>query len=78
MAHGTFNVCAAIYRYDIQKTYDSQLSALTLFIGSTMAVRGAVNCFPRLLEAGTVSAGCSVRRGRCLNDWDHGDAAGYR
>jgi len=53
MAHGTFNVCAAIYRYDIQKTYDSQLSALTLFIGSTMAVRGAVNCFPRLLEAGT-------------------------
>jgi len=53
MAHGSFNVCTAIYRYDIQKTYDSQLAALTLFIGSTMAVRGAVNCFPRLLEAGT-------------------------
>lgn len=53
IAHGTFGVCVAVHRYDIQKTYDSQLSALTLFIGSTTAVRGAVNCFPRLLEAGT-------------------------
>jgi lipopolysaccharide transport system ATP-binding protein len=52
MAHGTFNVCVAIYRYDLQKTIDRQLGAATLFIGSTTAVRGAVNCFPRLLEAG--------------------------
>ncbi len=54
IAHGTFNVCVAVYRYDIQKTYDSQLPAQTLFIGSTIAVKGAVNCFPRLLESGTV------------------------
>ncbi len=59
IAHGTFNVCVAVYRYDLQKTYDSQLSALTLFIGSTTAVRGAVNCFPRLLEAGTESLAVS-------------------
>jgi lipopolysaccharide transport system ATP-binding protein len=59
MAHGTFNVCAAVYRYDLQKTYDSQLSAVTLFIGSTTAVRGAVNCFPRLVEAGTEALSAS-------------------
>jgi len=59
IAHGTFNVCVAVYRYDLQKTYDSQLSAQTLFIGSTTAVRGAVNCFPRLIEAGTESLAVS-------------------
>ncbi|MGB7266894.1 MAG: ABC transporter ATP-binding protein [Terracidiphilus sp.] len=54
IAHGTFNACVAVYRYDIQKTYDSQLPAQTLFIGSTVAVKGAVNCFPKLLESGTM------------------------
>jgi ABC-type polysaccharide/polyol phosphate transport system ATPase subunit len=53
IAHGTFNVCVAVHRYDLDKTLDRQLSAVTLFIGSTTSVRGAVNCFPRLLEAGT-------------------------
>jgi len=60
IAHGTFNVCVAVYRYDLQKTYDSQLSAQTLFIGSTTAVRGAVNCFPRLIEAGTEALAVSL------------------
>ena len=54
IAHGTFHVCAAIFRYDIQKTYDSRAPATTLFIGSTTAVRGAVNCFPKLVETQTV------------------------
>ena len=62
IAHGTFNVCVAVYRYDIQKTYDSQLPAQTLFIGSTIAVKGAVNCFPRLLESGTVPLNSSLLR----------------
>jgi ABC-type polysaccharide/polyol phosphate transport system ATPase subunit len=63
IAHGTFNVCVAVHRYDIQKTYDSQLPAQTLFIGSTIAVKGAVNCFPRLLESGTVALATPVLRG---------------
>ncbi len=63
IAHGTFNVCVAVYRYDIQKTYDSQLPALTLFIGSTIAVHGAVNCFPKLLESGAVPLASPVLRG---------------
>jgi lipopolysaccharide transport system ATP-binding protein len=56
IAHGTFQLCTAIYRYDLQKNYDRWLPAATLFIGSTMAVRGAVNCFPRLTSIETVSA----------------------
>jgi ABC-type polysaccharide/polyol phosphate transport system ATPase subunit len=55
IAHGTFHLCCAIFRYDIQKTYDRREPASTIFIGSTIAVRGAVNCFPRLIESGTVA-----------------------
>jgi homopolymeric O-antigen transport system ATP-binding protein len=49
-AHGTFGLCAAVHRYDIQKNYDRRMPAVTLFVGSSMAVRGAVNCFPRIIE----------------------------
>jgi homopolymeric O-antigen transport system ATP-binding protein len=56
VAHGTFYVCTAIYRYDIQRTYDRKAPAATVFIGSTLAVRGAVNCFPKLVHAETVAA----------------------
>jgi ABC-type polysaccharide/polyol phosphate transport system ATPase subunit len=56
IAHGTFQVCAGIYRYDIQKEYDKRSPGATVFIGSTSAVRGAVNCFPRLVQAETVAA----------------------
>lgn len=55
IAHGTFHLCCAIFRYDIQKTYDRREPACTIFIGSTIAVRGAVNCFPRLIESETVA-----------------------
>ncbi len=50
VAHGTFGVCAAVHRYDIQKSYDQKRPAATVFVGSSMAVRGAVNCFPRIVE----------------------------
>jgi ABC-type polysaccharide/polyol phosphate transport system ATPase subunit len=56
IAHGTFHLYAAIYRYDIQKEYDRRGPATTLFIGSSTAVRGAVNCFPKLVETETVGA----------------------
>jgi lipopolysaccharide transport system ATP-binding protein len=55
IAHGTFHLVTEIYRYDIQKGYDRLEPAATIFIGSTMAVGGAVNCFPRLIEAETVA-----------------------
>jgi lipopolysaccharide transport system ATP-binding protein len=56
IAHGTFHLCTAVHRYDLQKTFDKQEPAATIFIGSTMAVRGAVNCFPQLTEAGISDA----------------------
>jgi hypothetical protein len=54
MAYGTFYLNPYIYRYDIQKEYDAKTAAATIFIGSTTAVRGSVNCFPKIIEAGTV------------------------
>jgi len=54
IAHGTFHLVTEIHRYDIQKGYDRQDPASTIFIGSTTAVGGAVNCFPRLIESETV------------------------
>jgi lipopolysaccharide transport system ATP-binding protein len=56
IAHGTFHVCTAIHRYDVGKTYDTWIPAATLFLGSTTAVRGVVNCFPKLVSTEIVSA----------------------
>jgi lipopolysaccharide transport system ATP-binding protein len=55
IAHGTFHLVTEIHRYDIQKGYDRRDPAATIFIGSTTAVGGAVNCFPRLIESETVA-----------------------
>jgi homopolymeric O-antigen transport system ATP-binding protein len=57
IAHGSFGLCAAVHRYDLQKTYDRKVPAATLFVGSSMAVRGAVNCFPRIVESGISEVG---------------------
>jgi len=54
IAHGTFHLVTQVYRYDIQKGYDRRDPATTIFIGSTTAVGGAVNCFPRLIESETI------------------------
>ena len=53
IAHGTFHLVTQVYRYDIQKGYDKREPASTIFIGSTTAVGGAVNCFPTLIESET-------------------------
>ena len=56
-AHGRFDLCAAVFRYDQEKNYDRRVPAAVLFIGSTMAVRGALNCFPKIVEQGLCEAG---------------------
>jgi lipopolysaccharide transport system ATP-binding protein len=55
MAHGTFGVCVGVYRYDTQHHYDKRVPATLVFIGSTKAIRGTVNCFPRFVEVETVA-----------------------
>lgn len=56
MAHGTFHIAAAIRRYDIHKEYDHKNPAATVFVGSSLAIHGGLNCFPRLIESGTTKA----------------------
>lgn len=56
IAHGTFHLCTAAHRYDLDKTLDMREPAATIFVGSTSAVRGAVNCFPRLVESETIAS----------------------
>jgi len=52
VAHGEFGLCVAVHRYNIQKSYDQKCPATSLFVGSSTAARGAVNCFPKIVEAG--------------------------
>jgi ABC-type polysaccharide/polyol phosphate transport system ATPase subunit len=56
IAYGTFQLVTEVHRYDIQKGYDRKEPAATIFVGSTTAVGGAVNCFPRLIESETVDS----------------------
>lgn len=55
IAHGTFQLGTDIFRYDIQKSHDRHDSASTIFIGSTTSVRGAVNCFPRIVAHSSIA-----------------------
>jgi len=55
MAHGTFHLGTDVYRYDSQKSFDRHNRSATIFIGSSTAVRGAVNCFPKLVAAETIA-----------------------
>jgi lipopolysaccharide transport system ATP-binding protein len=54
LAHGAFGLSVAIFRYDIQQNLDRRMPATMLFVGSSMSVRGAVNCFPRIVDAGVL------------------------
>jgi lipopolysaccharide transport system ATP-binding protein len=60
VAHGSFGLGVAVHRYDLQKNYARKIPAATLFIGSTMSVRGAVNCFPKILESGISEVGAET------------------
>jgi ABC-type polysaccharide/polyol phosphate transport system ATPase subunit len=62
MAHGTFSASVMVRRSDIEKEYDRKDPASMIFIGSTSAVRGAVNCFPRFVEIEKVTPGCSDKQ----------------
>jgi homopolymeric O-antigen transport system ATP-binding protein len=51
IAYGKFELCADVLHIEREKAYDQKVPAATLFVGSSMAVRGAVNCFPRVIES---------------------------
>ena len=57
VAHGSVGLNVAVHRYDLHKDYDRKMPAATLFVGSSMSVRGAVNCFPKVIESGISEVG---------------------
>jgi energy-coupling factor transporter ATP-binding protein EcfA2 len=60
IAHGSVGLNVAVYRYDLQKNYDRRMPAATLFVGSSMSVRGAVNCFPKVIESSISEVGAET------------------
>lgn len=60
MAHGSFHLGSDVFRYDRQLSYDRRNRSATIFVGSTMAVRGAVNCFPTLVESEKIATSNSL------------------
>ena len=47
---GTFHLGAYVYRYDIQKNYDTRTRAITFYVTSRTDVRGAAHLEPRVLS----------------------------
>ncbi len=46
LAQGTFRIGCYIFRYDIEKMYDSVVPAATIYVKSDRDVRGAANLYP--------------------------------
>jgi len=55
-ADGTFHPSVLVYRYDTQTEYDRWESASSIYVGSKTDVRGAVNCFPKVIKHDIVKA----------------------
>ncbi|MGA7909366.1 MAG: ABC transporter ATP-binding protein [Candidatus Sulfotelmatobacter sp.] len=55
-ASGTFHPLVAVYRYDTQTALDRWESAMCIYVGAENDVRGAVNCFPKVVRHEVVRA----------------------
>jgi lipopolysaccharide transport system ATP-binding protein len=50
MANGIFHPSILVYRYDTQTEYDALAPAATIYVSCENDVRGAVNCFPKVIS----------------------------
>jgi lipopolysaccharide transport system ATP-binding protein len=50
MASGIFHPSILVYRYDTQTEYDALAPAATIYVSCENDVRGAVNCFPKVIS----------------------------
>ena len=50
LAPGTYHVTVYVYRYDIQKNFDTRDQAVTFYVTSAIDVRGAAHLEPRVLS----------------------------
>jgi len=53
---GTYHVTVYVYRYDIQKNFDTRTRAVTFYVTSPTDVRGAAHLEPRVLSQEKVAA----------------------
>jgi lipopolysaccharide transport system ATP-binding protein len=49
LAQGTYHVACYIFRYDLEKMYDSLLPAATIYVKYDRDTRGVVNLYPRAI-----------------------------
>ena len=59
-ANGTFHPFVSVYRYDTETLLDRTELASSIYVGSESDVRGAVNCFPRVVRHEVVRATSSA------------------
>lgn len=57
LANGIFHPSILIHRYDTQTSYDRWEPAATIHINSEADVRGAVNCFPKVVRQAVQAPG---------------------
>jgi lipopolysaccharide transport system ATP-binding protein len=50
LAPGTYHLGAAVYRYDVQKEYDTLLPAATIYVSSDIDIKGVTNLYPRVVS----------------------------
>lgn len=51
---GSYHLGAYLYRYDVQRNYDTRVPARTFFVASDIDVRGAANLEPEVVHHGKV------------------------
>jgi lipopolysaccharide transport system ATP-binding protein len=64
LANGTFHLGAYLYRYDVEREYDSVVPAGTFFVETDRDVRGAANLYPVLAQAGRPNGSTDREAGR--------------
>ena len=57
LASGTFHFVVTVYRYDIQKAYDSVFPAATIYVSAVRDIRGIVNLNPKVIKQEIVGEG---------------------
>lgn len=55
-ASGTFHPMVTLYRYDTQTVLDRWEAPMSIYVGAANDVRGAVNCFPKVVRHEVIRA----------------------
>jgi ABC-type polysaccharide/polyol phosphate transport system ATPase subunit len=65
LANGIFHASVLVFRYDTETAYDRWEPAITIYVNSADDVRGAANCFPKVIrqEFNRLSLGSSSSKG---------------